>query len=62
MRRAWAAAFLLVTLLGASAATACPYCVGSTPVLPTSLKLVGLFLLVPFVVFGVVAGVARRLR
>jgi hypothetical protein len=41
---------------------ACPYCIGKDPVLPTSLKLVGLFLLVPFVVFATVATIARRLR
>jgi hypothetical protein len=45
-----------------SVVLACPYCIGKDPVLPTSLKLVGLFLLVPFVVFAAVATIARRLR
>jgi hypothetical protein len=45
-----------------SVVRACPYCIGKDPVLPTSLKLVGLFLLVPFVVFATVATIARRLR
>lgn len=48
--------------LAPSLSAACPYCVGSSPSLPPSLKAVGLFLLVPFVVFGAVATVARRLR
>ena len=55
-------ATIALTLAAPSLALACPYCAGSSPTLPPSLKAVGIFLLVPFVVFGAVATVARRLR
>ena len=56
------AAVALGALLFAAVAQACPSCIGKDPTLPPSLKLVGLFLLVPFAIFAVVATVARRLR
>jgi hypothetical protein len=56
------AAVALGSLLFATVAQACPSCIGRDPALPPSLKLVGLFLLVPFALFAVVATVARRLR
>ena len=57
------AAGVLAALAGSPAlALACPYCAGQSSALPPSLKAVGVFLLVPFVVFGAVAAVARRLR
>ena len=61
-RRLVRAAVCLAIAARSSVALACPYCIGKDPVLPTSLKLVGLFLLVPFVVFATVATIARRLR
>ena len=60
--RFWAAIGAALVTLPAAIAAACPYCLGKEPTLPPSLKLVGAFLLVPFVVFGAVATVARRLR
>ena len=52
----------LLLLVWPALAAACPYCAGNSSTLPPSLKAVGVFLLVPFVVFGAVATVARRLR
>jgi membrane protein DedA with SNARE-associated domain len=62
VRRAFAVAGWAAATLSPALAVACPYCMGSAPALPTSLKAVGIFLLLPFVVFGAVATVARRLR
>jgi hypothetical protein len=39
----------------------CPNCLGQSPTLPTSLRLVGLFLLVPPTIFFIVARTIRRL-
>ncbi|MEA2695889.1 MAG: hypothetical protein QOI66_160 [Myxococcales bacterium] len=61
-RRWTPTAVALAAVLFASAVQACPSCIGKDPMLPPSLKLVGLFLLVPFAIFAVVATVARRLR
>ncbi|HEY2900239.1 MAG TPA: hypothetical protein VGL59_06670 [Polyangia bacterium] len=55
-------AALVVTAAYSPLVNACPYCLGKETTLPPSLKLVGVFLLVPFVVAGAVAAVARRLR
>ena len=62
MRRKAALAIALALLVWPALASACPYCAGNSSSLPSSLKAVGVFLLVPFVVFGAVATVARRLR
>jgi hypothetical protein len=59
---ALATATAAAVLVWPALAAACPYCVGGSSTLPPSLKAVGVFLLVPFVVFGAVATVARRLR
>jgi hypothetical protein len=39
----------------------CPNCLGQSPTLPPSLRLVGLFLLVPPTIFFLVARTIRRL-
>ena len=49
-------------LLAATPAWAlCPNCLGQSPFLPTTLRLVGLFLLVPPAVFATVALVVRKI-
>ncbi|HET6281552.1 MAG TPA: hypothetical protein VFH73_11305 [Polyangia bacterium] len=49
-------------VLAAAPAWACPACVGKSQVLPPALKLVGLFLLVPFVLSAITMLVVRRLN
>jgi hypothetical protein len=52
----WAALLLVIP----SVAAACPNCVGASNRNTTILKLVGLFMLVPFAVFYAVVRVIRR--
>jgi hypothetical protein len=49
-------------VVAAAPAWACPACIGKNEALPPALKLVGLFLLVPFVLFAVTIVVVRRLN
>jgi hypothetical protein len=51
----------LVSLPAAPAWALCPNCLGQSSSLPTTLRLVGLFLLVPPAVFATVALVVRRI-
>jgi hypothetical protein len=51
-----------VALAAAPAWALCPNCLGQTSTLTTTLRLVGLFLLVPPAIFFVVARVIRRLE
>lgn len=54
---------ILAALLVTSPAWAlCPNCLGQNDTVPVSLKIVGLFLLVPPAVFYAVARVIRRLE
>lgn len=61
-RRCSSLAALALGILVSPLAHACPTCLGREPTLSPTLKLVGLFLLVPFTVFAAVATIARRLR
>jgi len=61
------AALALLSVIGgvviaAAPAWACPACLGKNEALPPALKLVGLFLLVPFALFGITVLVVRRLN
>jgi len=60
VRSAARVAAMLIVLLGASRAWAlCPYCIQQSP--QSTLRLVGLFLLVPPAVFFAVAIAVRRI-
>jgi hypothetical protein len=50
----------LLSLASGRASALCPNCLGQSPSLPSTLRLVGLFLLVPPAVFFGVAMVIRR--
>jgi hypothetical protein len=54
------AALALFALLVPRVALACPYCTTTLDRYATTLKLVGLFLLVPFLISAVVIQVIRR--
>jgi hypothetical protein len=58
---ALAAAASLVSLAPVPAWALCPSCLGQSPSLSPTLRLVGLFLLVPPAVFATVAVIVRRL-
>lgn len=62
MRRLAQLAAVAGALLPAPAWALCPNCLGQTPALTPTLKLVGLFLLVPPAIFFAVARVVRRLE
>jgi hypothetical protein len=49
-------------MMAAAPAWACPACLGKNEALPPALKPVGLFLLVPFALFGLTVLVVRRLN
>ena len=49
-------------MIAAAPAWACPACLGKNEALPPALKLVGLFLLIPFALFGITVLVVRRLN
>jgi hypothetical protein len=51
----------LLSLASARAWALCPNCLGQSPSLPSTLRVVGLFLLVPPAVFFGVAMVVRRI-
>lgn len=61
MRGGLAALAAAAALGAAKHAWACPSCIGQNETLPPALKLVGLFLLLPFALFGIGVVVARRL-
>ena len=51
----------LLALISSRAWALCPNCLGQSPSLPSTLRVVGLFLLVPPAVFFGVAMVIRRI-
>jgi hypothetical protein len=61
-RPCWPLLALAIGFLHSPLAQACPYCLGKDATLPPTLKLVGLFLLIPFAIVATVATIARRLR
>jgi hypothetical protein len=64
MRRAAAASLALAAAFSAAPSSAwalCPNCLGQNATLSPTMRIVGVFLLVPIAVFFVVARIVRRL-
>lgn len=59
MQRRFATLLAMTLAALPSVAAACPACIGQAPKV-SSLRLVGAFMLVPFVVFGIVLTVIRN--